>query len=216
MFFSKKAFSERFNELVRAHEMPVQLLTDILKFKSRSSVVDFAAGRTVPSLESLALIAETFCVSADWLIGASPDPHPAPVIEFLENNLFEETATKHPNISDHPDLVYFYAALTSGTVAFDDYLDNSRRSIRFSLPVRANVVFFLNLTKYFSITTYLSGIDPKRVTCKEALERLRNGTKTQKQAAGVYSLAYTSLLAIFKDGDEQAHKVPVLALASDL
>ena len=172
MFFSKKAFSERFNELVRAHEMPVQLLTDILKFKSRSSVVDFAAGRTVPSLESLALIAETFCVSADWLIGASPDPHPAPVIEFLENNLFEETATKHPNISDHPDLVYFYAALTSGTVAFDDYLDNSRRSIRFSLPVRANVVFFLNLTKYFSITTYLSGIDPKRVTCKEALERL--------------------------------------------
>ena len=71
-------FSSRLRKLMDENHVPQQKLADYLGLKNRQSVAGYCNGRSAPDLESVVKIASFFCVSTDYLLGATDDPAPRP------------------------------------------------------------------------------------------------------------------------------------------
>lgn len=121
-------FSKRFKLLRTVHKLSGKTISDFLNIKSTSNVTYWEQGKNVPSIDLLYDIACLFGVSTDWLLGNIDYPYNESFIEKLETEML---ANFTPNIL--PDV----------------YLNHKDRVSNFALPVRANIIFVLNILYAF-------------------------------------------------------------------
>lgn len=67
-------FSNRLKKLRTEKSLSCSQLATLLNFKSKGSIGDLEAGKSLPSADKLYLIAEFFGVSIDYLTGRTDDP----------------------------------------------------------------------------------------------------------------------------------------------
>jgi len=87
-----------------------------------------------PSTESLISISRLFGVTTDWLLGNTDQPYNEDLLETIEEELIHSTVCfghSHQSIFNQ--------------IGFPDaYYKPDLRRITYSMPVRANIIFFMN------------------------------------------------------------------------
>lgn len=73
--FTKKQFGERFRAMRLKHGETQPIIAGLLGVTT-TQVSDMEHGKTMTTLEKLALICEHYRVSADYLLGLTDDPAP--------------------------------------------------------------------------------------------------------------------------------------------
>jgi transcriptional regulator with XRE-family HTH domain len=139
---NREIFSIRFKSLRNTHDLSTAHIANLLSLKSKGSIGDFESQRSIPSSDILTDITNLFGVSLDWLTGYSDRPYRNEILLYLEKNHIDRIlATQTKPI---PDFALAYIKVNP------TYLNPDKREQYFSLPIRANIIFFLNK---FKLTT---------------------------------------------------------------
>lgn len=193
----RKHFSERLIQLRQSHEISRPILANILNLKSRSSINHLEAQNIKPSVDVLLSISKLFGVSLDWLSGYSNTPYVAEVLLSYEEEFINETGLRHPDIRKHADINYLYQVLVFSSTATFDYL-GANRDKHFSLPVRANILFSLNVIKYFAKVFSSEGYDAQKEQVGYCISKLLKGTKSHRLAGLLCYSCYDTIEYFFK------------------
>lgn len=139
---NQKKFSQNLKLLRDTHKISNAVLSDLLKLKSRTSISDFEANRTLPSMTVLSDMADLFAVSLDWLTGRGKvSPYNNLILLSLEEEHLKRVIASQNN--KLPDFALQYIK------ANPDYsLYPEKREKFFSLPVRANIVYILSCLRF--------------------------------------------------------------------
>lgn len=192
-----ESFSKRLALLRTTYQLPTVILAKILKLKSRTSINDFESQRTNPSVDVLLNISKLFGVSLDWLSGYSNTPYVAEVLLSYEEEFINETGLRHPDIRKHADINYLYQVLVFSSTATSDYL-GANRDKHFSLPVRANILFSLNVIKYFAKVFSSEGYNAQKEQVGYCISKLLKGTKSHHLAGLLCYSCYDTIEYFFK------------------
>ena len=141
------AFQESCREKLRllreTHKLSTIQEAEFLGFKTKVSVVELESGKAGPTLATLDEVVNFFSVSLDWLAGRVNSPYREEIIAPIEAHLLAERE------KDDDWLAYY--RLSSWMTGNDIYADPERRIRSFSLPVRSNMIFALQVLRHNSL-----------------------------------------------------------------
>lgn len=140
-------FSQRLKTLRLSHDLSGAALADLLYFKSQGSIANLEAGKSVPLADTIDRIADLFAVTLDWLVGRSDNSYDVAVLQNLEDHLLKKSRTL-----DDARLGFFRLKVCT-TLLNSPYADKSTRSM-YSMSVRANLIFAMQIFYYTSIRFY--------------------------------------------------------------
>ena len=143
MFSFQKSAKEKLRVLRETHKISTIQEAEFLGFKSNGSIGQIETGLCNPTLDKLDDVVNFFSVSFDWLAGRISCPYQEKIIEPIENSLIADR--------DKDDEWLAYYRLSSWMTGEDIYADSVKRAQSFSLPVRANMIFALQVLRHTSI-----------------------------------------------------------------
>lgn len=146
----RHSFSERLKILRVIHELSSAELAELLFFQNKGSIGHIESGKALPSSETLDHITDLFAVSLDWLAGKSDIIYRPEIIESIEKELLLLRYVNNAQTTLY--------RVSSYMVLYDIYADSVQRATTFSLPVRANIVFFLQVLLKSSMLFYTESL----------------------------------------------------------
>lgn len=133
-------FSAKISAIRKSYNLSYRNLADILNIQG-GSINNWEKERAVPAFNNLKEIVFLFGVSSDWLLDLVEEPYNTDILSKIENELITSQIQIHSNGSK---------ALTFKPDFFpEEYYNSELRSVNYSLPVRGNIVFLLNITKTY-------------------------------------------------------------------
>lgn len=137
-------FKAKIKILRDSYELSGQKFSELLMLKSGSTLITFwEKGKNYPSFEVLLQIAEIFGISLDWITGLSDVPYNIDVITKMEN-LYVEAALQGRDTGSK------YCALQDFSEIIKKFYSTEKQREKYSLPVRANICYFLYCYVIFS------------------------------------------------------------------
>lgn len=132
MNFSEK-FVNNFLAIRNAYHLSTTEMAKLLRFKSSTSITNFEKGRASLPIDAVHILCNTFCVSADWLLGRTNTPYTEESVEASEKILAKKL-----------DLVDKRNRLGLGKYkTYLQELDEDGKDY-YSLAVRANIVYLIS------------------------------------------------------------------------
>lgn len=160
-------FPIRLKALIQAYGFSLAETASILNLSSRSIVFEWENKKKFPSGENLNMISTVFGVSLDWLLGHSDISYSEESIKWTEEAIDEylhALAAAFPN-SLQVSFWDFYLHEHYPEYAFEE-----RRSLYYSLPVRANIAVLIREVRlpslYWSMYYAQNGFKKKGVIAK--------------------------------------------------
>lgn len=141
-------FPLRLKALQQAYGLSLSETAALLNVNARSMIFDWENKKKFPSVENLNMIATVFGVTTDWLLGRSETIYSNESIEWSEEAIDEHLhslATLFPN-SLQVSYWHFYLCEHYPEYAFEE-----RRSLYYSLPVRANIAVLMREVRLTSL-----------------------------------------------------------------
>ncbi|WP_443872450.1 helix-turn-helix domain-containing protein [Megasphaera sp.] len=141
-------FPLRLKALQQAYGLSLSETAALLNVNARSMIFDWENKKKFPSVENLNMIATVFGVTTDWLLGRSETIYSNESIEWSEEAIDEHLhslATLFPN-SLQVSYWHFYLCDHYPEYAFEE-----RRSLYYSLPVRANIAVLMREVRLTSL-----------------------------------------------------------------
>lgn len=159
----KDSFLIKFRLLREVHQLSTIQAAEIFSFKVNASISDLEFGRVNPSPAVLDTTVDIFGISIDWLAGKSEVIYREEILNTIEEALLADM------VADDPSLNY-YQVSTYWIRSCDRY---TNRKQAFSLPIRANIIFCMQVLRKSSQIfneqgTYAEEID---VSCLDGIER---------------------------------------------
>lgn len=156
-------FPTKLKILREVHNLSISQIAEFFNFKSKGSVADLESGKAGPTLNTLDDMVDFFGVSLDWLAGKSEIIYREEILNTIEEALQADM------VADDPSLNY-YQVSTYWIRSCDRY--TNRKQV-FSLPVRANIIFCMQVLRkssqiFYEQGTYAEEID---VSCLDGIER---------------------------------------------
>jgi len=145
------SFPKKIRLLREVHNLSTIQVAEFFSFKVNASVSDLEFGRANPTLATLDTIVNFFSVSIDWLAGKSSIIYREEILSAIEDKLLADMVTNNPQL-------HYYQLSTWWIRGSKRY---SQRKQAFSLPVRANIIFCLQVLRKFSLIFDEQGIYPK-------------------------------------------------------
>lgn len=167
-------FPIKFRILRTTHGLSTLQIADFFDFKSNGSVTQLEQGTVKPTLAALDNIVSFFGVSLDWLAGKSSIIYREEILSAIEDKLLADMITNNPQL-------HYYQLSTWWIRGSKRY---SQRKQAFSLPVRANIIFCLQVLRKSSLifaeqgtypetdVSYLDGIEKSAI--EKMIEKLHN------------------------------------------
>lgn len=160
-------FPIRLKALIQAYGFSLAETASILNLSSRSIVFEWENKKKFPSGENLNMISTVFGVSLDWLLGHSDISYSEESIKWTEEAIDEylhALAAAFPN-SLQGSFWDFYLH-----EHYSEYAFGERRSLYYSLPVRANIAVLIREVRlpslYWSMYYAQNGFKKKGVIAK--------------------------------------------------
>ncbi|WP_302349358.1 helix-turn-helix domain-containing protein [uncultured Megasphaera sp.] len=160
-------FPIRLKALIQAYGFSLAETASILNLSSRSIVFEWENKKKFPSGENLNMISTVFGVSLDWLLGHSDISYSEESIKWTEEAIDEylhALAAAFPN-SLQGSFWDFYLH-----EHYPEYAFGERRSLYYSLPVRANIAVLIREVRlpslYWSMYYAQNGFKKKGVIAK--------------------------------------------------
>ncbi len=142
----KKYFSNRFKCLRNAHLLSSSQCAYFLGFKSVGSIANLESGKFLPYLENLCEISRLFGgISLDWIVGNTNVPYTSESVSAAEMAVWD-------NILPTFDNLEWMAYLNTLEIP-SDYFHNASRIKKYSLPVRANILFLLSVAYKITLSS---------------------------------------------------------------
>ncbi len=135
----RQPFSERLKLLRTAHGLKSAHLADFLHINTAASISQLESGLVLPKLPTLIQVASFFGVTTDWLLGAADYPYSIETMSRIENSLL---LLSSPGIVLSDSQLFIKSVWFLHNPAAKDYLFSRDK---YSLPVRANILFCLNI-----------------------------------------------------------------------
>lgn len=127
-------FSDRFKQLRVTYDLSLADIALFLNLNSNVVPSKWELQKNWPSTEALISISRLFGVSTDWLLGNTDQPYNEALLETIEDELIHS-------------VVYFgnsHQSIFNQTGFPEVYYNPNLRKINYSMPVRANIIFFMN------------------------------------------------------------------------
>jgi len=137
----RDSFPKKIRLLREVHNLSTIQVAEFFSFKVNASISDLEVGRVNPTLATLDTIVNFFSVSIDWLAGKSSIIYQEEILNAIEDELRADMITNNPQL-------YYYQLLTWWIRGSKRY---SQRKQVFSLPVRANIIFCLQVLRKASL-----------------------------------------------------------------
>ena len=141
-------FPIKFRILRTTHKLSAAQAAECFSFKSKGSIASLEFMRAGPTLDTLEDIVDFFGVSIDWLAGKSSIIYRKEILSAIEDKLLADMMTNNPQL-------HYYQLSTWWIRGSKRY---SQRKQAFSLPVRANIIFCLQVLRKFSLIFDEQGI----------------------------------------------------------
>ena len=123
-----------FIALRTAHQLSVNKLALLLGFKWASSAANIEKGKTMITTDTLITLSNLFGVSIDWILGRSSLPYTEESVAFAENLIIKKLKDADKRNEYFPEVSeYLY------------FKSDDDRKKNYSLAVRANILFLLNI-----------------------------------------------------------------------
>ena len=157
------SFPVKFRLLREVHNLSTTQMAEFLSFKNKGSIGQLELSMTNPTLATLDDVVAFFGVSLDWLAGKSEVIYREEILDAIENGLQADM------VADDPSLNY-YQVSTYWIRNCDRY--TNRKQV-FSLPIRANIIFCMQVLRkssriFYEQGTYAEEIDTSSL---EGIER---------------------------------------------
>ena len=139
---------QRFKLVRAAYGLSLRDMADVLNTKSKTTIFRIEENEALLSIELLNRFSRIFSISYDWLFGISDNP-------YIESYISHNEAILLSVI----EIINFKSnSCELLTNIPNEYLDNSLRTVHYSLPVRVNLVFLLRsfLISYLDNLTTLN------------------------------------------------------------
>lgn len=134
-------FAQRINLLRIAHCLTFTDLALMLNQNSSAVVKRWASEKNWASCETLIAISRLFGVSLDWLMGSSDEIYQDAFILERERTLIKSRSKESwVNVCYELDLP---------VALFNEYFNEGKRIENYTLPVRAKIIFLLNIVIAF-------------------------------------------------------------------
>lgn len=150
-------FAKRIKNIRTSHNLSMSGLAMIINVKSSSNISDWEKGTLFPSLELSLKICRLFGISLDWLLGLSDEPYTDTILTNLESNILpKEIIVNGSSIRLFNPTSFPYK-----------YMDLYARRETYSMAVRANIIYLLNLEMSFLSYAYLhNAAFPPKIECR--------------------------------------------------
>lgn len=161
-------FPIKFKMLRTIHNLSTAQAAEFFSFKSKGSIASLEFMKAGPTLATLEDVVDFFSISMDWLAGKSSIIYREEILSAIEDNLLADMVTNNPQL-------HYYQLSTWWIRGSKRY---SQRKQALSLPVRANIIFCLQVLRKSSLifdkqgtypetdVSYLDGIE------KSAIEKM--------------------------------------------
>ena len=134
-------FAQRINLLRTAHSLSLADVSLFLNLKSNVVPSKWERQKNWASCETLIAISRLFGVSLDWLMGSSDEIYQDAFILERERTLIKSrTKESWVNVCYELDLP---------VALFNEYFNEGKRIENYTLPVRAKIIFLLNIVLAF-------------------------------------------------------------------
>lgn len=165
-------FPIKFKMLRTTHNLSTAQAAEFFSFKSKGSIASLEFMKAGPTLDTLEDVVDFFSVSIDWLAGKSSIIYREEILSAIEDKLLADMVTNNPQL-------HYYQLSTWWIRGSKRY---SQRKQALSLPVRANIIFCLQVLRKSSLIfdkqgtypetdiSYLDGIEKSAI--KKMFEKL--------------------------------------------
>lgn len=165
-------FPIKFRILRTMHNLSTAQAAEFFSFKSKGSIADLESMKAGPTLATLEDVVDFFSISMDWLAGKSSIIYREEILSAIEDKLLADMITNNPQL-------HYYQLSTWWIRGSKRY---SQRKQALSLPVRANIIFCLQVLRKSSLIfdkqgtypetdiSYLDGIEKSAI--KKMFEKL--------------------------------------------
>ena len=134
-------FAQRINLLRTAHSLSLADVSLFLNLKSNVVPSKWERQKNWASCETLIAISRLFGVSLDWLMGSSDEIYQDAFVLERERTLIKSrTKESWVNVCYELDLP---------VALFNEYFNEGKRIENYTLPVRAKIIFLLNIVLAF-------------------------------------------------------------------
>lgn len=144
-------FPIKFRILRITHGLSTAQAAEFFSFKSKGSIGDLESMKAGPTLATLEDVVDFFSISMDWLAGKSSIIYREEILSAIEDKLLANMVTDNPQL-------HYYQLSTGWIKGSKRY---SQRKQALSLPVRANIIFCLQVLRKSSLIFAEQGIYPK-------------------------------------------------------
>ena len=142
-------FAERISKLRTSYNLSYNQMAKLINIKSKANIQSWELQKSIPSFDMFNNIINFFAVSMDWLVGCTNEPYNENFILIRERELLHETfIINQKEISLLPTYIW----------AINDYMDENLRQKTFSLPIRANIIFLLNIYIAFEKAKFINDL----------------------------------------------------------
>ena len=167
-------FPIKFKILRTTYNLSAAQAAEIFSFKSKGSIASLESMKAGPTLATLEDVVDFFSVSMDWLAGKSSIIYREEILSAIEDKLLADMVTNNPQL-------HYYQLSTWWIKGSKRY---SQRKQALSLPVRANIIFCLQVLRKSSLifaeqgtypetdVSYLDGIEKSAI--EKMIEKLHN------------------------------------------
>lgn len=157
------SFSTKFRLLRELHGLSTVQAAEFFSFKSNGSVGMIETGKAGPTLVTLDDVVAFFGVSLDWLAGKSEVIYREEILDAIEKDLLADMGADDPSLN-------YYQVSTYWIRSCDRY--TNRKQV-FSLPVRANIIFCMQVLRKSSQIFYEQGTYAEEIdfSCLDGIER---------------------------------------------
>ncbi|MCI6750207.1 MAG: helix-turn-helix domain-containing protein [Megasphaera elsdenii] len=133
-------FPLRLKALQHAYGLSLSETAALLNVNARSMIFDWENKKKFPSIENLNMIATVFGVTTDWLLGRSETIYSNESIEWSEEAIDEHLQALAALFPNSLQVSYWHFYLCEH---YPEYAFEERRSLYYSLPVRANIAILI-------------------------------------------------------------------------
>lgn len=147
--FNRSVFSKRFKLVRTTYKFTIIEFASYFEVVSKTTVGAWEKETIIPSADVLADLSSFFGISLDWFAGFSDVPYTETSIENAEKNVFSK-------LKEADRAKIFLAFFPK------EYLDCTKRSQNYSLPVRANIIVLLHCSYIPYIEGYWNVQDKKQ------------------------------------------------------
>lgn len=160
-----QSLAKKLKLLRLSHNLSYSALSNLFSLKSPTSISNIEGYRAFPSFELFHLMTDLFAVSPSWLMGYTDNVYDIDVISKIENKLFSET---YQTASEDIPLLRKVSWIP------EEYWNYELRTITYSIPVRANIIFLLHIylaTQRPVIYNYFANSEKIHITELKAHQR---------------------------------------------